>query len=111
MRFTCLGSAAGMVKRERKVQWTSVGWGQAQGRGQGGEAAAWDRVMSTIRARKTRTADGSIFIRRAGGGVTAVRVKTIPRMNITRDDYSYCCEASFMETVKYCGGMLVRNLI
>lgn len=68
MRFTCLGSAAGTVKRERKVQWTSVGWGQAQGRGQGEEAAAWDRVRSTSRARKTRTADGSILIGRVGVG-------------------------------------------
>lgn len=111
MRFTFLGSAAGTVKRERKVQWTSVGWGQAQGRGQGEGAAASDRVRSTSRARRTRRADGSIFIRGLGGGVTAVCVKTTPRMKITRDYYSHYCEASFMETVKYCGWVLVRNLI
>lgn len=46
-----------------------------------------------------------------GGGLTAVRVKTPPRMNITRDYYYYYYEASFMEMDKYCGWMLVRNLI
>lgn len=64
MRFTCLDTAAGMVMRERKVQWSSVGCGQEQSRGQGTEATG-DKVISTNRAWRTHAAAGSIFIRRS----------------------------------------------
>lgn len=63
IRFTCLDTAAGMVMRERKVQWSSVGWGQEQSRGQGAEATT-GKVNSAKRAWRTDTAAGSIFIRR-----------------------------------------------
>lgn len=52
MRFTCLDTAGGMTTRERKVQWTSVGWGQEQARGQGVEAAGDTRSISASTARR-----------------------------------------------------------
>lgn len=50
MRFTCLGTAGGTMARERKVQWTSVGWGQEQARGQGAEAPGDARIISASTA-------------------------------------------------------------
>lgn len=50
MRFTCLGTAGGTMARERKVQWTSVGWGQEQARGQGAEAPGDTRIISASTA-------------------------------------------------------------
>lgn len=52
MRFTCLGTAGGMTTRERKVQWTSVGWGQEQARGHGAEAPGDTMIISASTARR-----------------------------------------------------------
>lgn len=61
MRSTSLDTAAGMVVRERKVQWSSEGWGQEQGRGQGTEATG-GKIISTSTVWRTHTAGGFIFI-------------------------------------------------
>ena len=60
MRSVRSGTAAGMVMRERKVQWSSVGRGQEQGLGQGAEATR-GRSISTSRVRRTHRQAGSIF--------------------------------------------------
>lgn len=52
MRFTCFGTAGGTMTRERKVQWTSVGWGQEQARGQGAVAPGDTRISSTNKVHK-----------------------------------------------------------
>lgn len=52
MRLTCFGTAGGTMTRERKVQWTSVGWGQEQARGQGAKAPGDTRISSTNTVRK-----------------------------------------------------------
>ena len=60
MRSTCLDTAAGMVKRERKVQWSSVGWGQEQGRGHRAEKTG-GKVIISSKVWRRHTEAGSIF--------------------------------------------------
>lgn len=55
MRSTCFDMPTGMVIRDRKVQWSSVDWGQEQGRGQGRQSAG-GRAISTASAKKMRAA-------------------------------------------------------
>lgn len=61
MRLTCLDTAGGMTTRDRKVQWTSVGWGQEQARGQGAEAPGDTSIISASAARRRCMVEESSF--------------------------------------------------
>lgn len=69
------------MTRERKVQWTSVGWGQEQARGHGAEAPGDTRVTRTSTVRRRSMVEESIFIRGEGSQLSARELDIIKQQS------------------------------
>lgn len=82
MRSTSLDTAAGMVRRERKVQWSSVGWGQEQGQGHGAEETGGKVIISSKVWRRHMEA-GSIFSWGGAGAAVTATVRAITTISLS----------------------------